>query len=183
MKSKKRNTLSLIITVLIVVFTSCDKDRDYTKAATLDILPSEVQTNNKGIFYTSLSFSKYDIRGINFSKEELKNISLQASQFWIESRNLRAGYQIAISISCTDVGTYNATYMVETFDTMSAGIYLDLRDNKYAHFMDNVFYKLLKRKSLDFQINGQVTDNSGYTISNIPILITINNNLDVRVED
>lgn len=186
MKSNNRNIISLLAIVLAVVFSSCVKDPfDEKRNASLNIHPAKQKTSSNGIFSVRKEISKKDISNVDhdWDWEKVIDIWLRNSEFKIASQNLESSYFIKLDISCSYVTEgYSKKIAVQNFNNTSSGININIsQDAEYASFMEKVFKELKTRKSLDFNIQGIVIDESESPVSNVELTITVDNQLEVKV--
>jgi|GEM_PF-5231648 len=183
---KNINIAVLLILTFGFSFTSCKKDPfDEKRNAKMNIHPSAQTTGTKGLFSMQKGISNNDISNVEKDSdwEKIIDITLKSSQFRLESENLKQDYVINLEMSCTNVSPgYSKTITVQSLDNSKSGFDFGMsQDTEYASFMEQVCNELKSGKTLDFKIQGIVTDQQESPVANADIKIMIDNKLEIKV--
>lgn len=174
MKLQKFSAFFLLTIIIGLTFSSCDND-SYWRRSQLDILPGEWQSANNGGFRFSYDVRYTDFTNIDHGRERMQRAELVRSELFLESDYLYYGDGVEISFEA-DGRIISTRLFVE--DRQGGYFYLNDGDPYYAEFMYALVNSVINRGSVTLYISGNFDRNIG----SIPFLLTINNDVNVRLD-
>lgn len=174
--NRKSFSISLLILTLILVFSSCEKDKhERTFESNMDV-ELLLTTDRDGYFITPvLDYSFANIKNVNLNRDEIRKIQLTGSSLDVIG-HFFAGDKFVVNITIDGVGTFESPLFYLNEDTNVFSID-NLNAPGFFNFMEQSFARMSNTGHFTISMNGN------YNVINSQFSIKLFNDLKVTVRD